>query len=47
MSKDSARSSHSTSLYSNEKVKAVFGFQFKKTTDYINEIVALQSEKII
>ena len=47
ISKDSARASHSTSLYSNEKAKAVFGFQFKNTIDYINEIVALQSKKII
>jgi nucleoside-diphosphate-sugar epimerase len=47
ISKDSARSSHRNSLYSNEKAKAVFGFQFKNTTDYITEIVALQSETII
>ena len=47
ISKDSARASHSTSLYSNEKAIAVFEFQFKNTLDYISEIVAIQSEKII
>lgn len=47
--KETARSSHSTNLYSNEKVKNVFGFQFKNTLKYISEIVAIQSkfEKII
>ncbi len=44
ISKDSARSSHSASLYSNEKVKAVFGFQFRNTKEYIIEIVTLQSK---
>jgi nucleoside-diphosphate-sugar epimerase len=44
LSKETARSSHSTDLYSNEKATTTFDFQFRNIKEYIHEIVALQSK---
>jgi dihydroflavonol-4-reductase len=43
ISKDSARSSHSASLYSNEKVRNKFNYQFKNMNSYILEIARFYS----
>lgn len=42
-SKDTARAAHATLVYSNEKVKTVLQYKFRNITEYITEIVALQS----
>ena len=44
LSKETAHSSHSVDLYSNEKAIATFDFQFKNSQNYIHEIVALESK---
>ena len=44
LSKETANSSHSVDLYSNEKAIATFDFQFKNSQNYIHEIVALESK---
>jgi len=44
LSKETALSSHSVDLYSNEKAIATFAFQFKNSQNYIYEIVALESK---
>jgi len=43
-SKDTARASHATILYSNEKVKTTLHHEFRDVKEYITEIVALQSK---
>ncbi|MEY3498919.1 MAG: hypothetical protein RL308_588 [Bacteroidota bacterium] len=46
LSKETARSSHSTDLYSNEKAKTIFQFEFRNVKEYIYEIVALESKSV-
>ena len=44
LSKETARSSHSTDLYSNEKATTTFDFQFRNIKEYIHEIEVLLSK---